>query len=367
MRGQTVAYSGDAPAGTIVVETGERALYLVTGKGQAIKYPVGVGRSGQQWFGATRIVSKHIKPAWKPPESIRGRRSPDFYIESGSPKNPMGAAALVLRDNELAIHGTNNPGSIGGFVSAGCIRMHNKDIMDLFGRVTVGTRVVFPRVATSASKPPAVSAEAKPAAARGPAASTDGAKAAETPAKPTAEWRRRTSAAPSRQPIGGAGGRHGALARNWVVEAARLTQRREALLDLYHVILGALLFVSPWLLSMSFASARRCVRRRRAARAGDRFSPSPPSANGRSGSTSPSAAGFWPHPSCCTSLHKSGMLVSSGGGSSETLTKIRCGIREPHHTLSTKLSTTRFSPALSNAMVSLLPSTTVTLPLPNFW
>ena len=104
----------------------------------------------------------------------------------------MGAAALVLRDNELAIHGTNNPGSIGGFVSAGCIRMHNKDIMDLFGRVTVGTRVVFPRVA-AASKPPAVSAEAKPAeakpAAEAPAAaaSTDGAKAAETAAKPAAE------------------------------------------------------------------------------------------------------------------------------------------------------------------------------------
>jgi lipoprotein-anchoring transpeptidase ErfK/SrfK len=183
--GQTVAYSGDAPAGTIVVETGERALYFVTGKGQAIKYPVGVGRSGQQWFGTTRVVSKHIKPAWKPPASIRGNRSPDFYIESGSPKNPMGAAALVLRDNELAIHGTNNPGSIGGFVSAGCIRMHNKDIMELFSRVTVGTRVVFPRVAV-ASKPPAVSAEAKPAA-EAPAASTDGAKAAETPAKPTAE------------------------------------------------------------------------------------------------------------------------------------------------------------------------------------
>ena len=155
--GQTVAYSGDATAGTIVVDTGERALYLVTGQGQAIKYPVGVGRSGQQWFGATRIVSKHIKPAWKPPASIRGNRSPDFYIESGSPKNPMGAAALVLRDNELAIHGTNNPGSIGGFVSAGCIRMHNKDIMDLFGRVSVGTRVVFPRVAV-AHRPPAVSA-----------------------------------------------------------------------------------------------------------------------------------------------------------------------------------------------------------------
>ncbi|MGA7330636.1 MAG: L,D-transpeptidase [Pseudolabrys sp.] len=140
---EKVPYTGDAKPGTIVIQSEERRLYLVTGKDQARKYPVGVGRSGKQWFGTTRIASKHIKPAWKPPVSLRGKRSPDFYIESGSPKNPMGAAALVLADSELAIHGTNNPASIGGFVSAGCIRMHNKDIMDLYGRVHVGTRVVF--------------------------------------------------------------------------------------------------------------------------------------------------------------------------------------------------------------------------------
>ena len=140
---EKVEYTGDASAGTIVVATEERRLYLVTGKGQALQYTVGVGKSGQQWFGTTRIASKHIKPAWKPPASLRGKRSPDFYIESGSPRNPMGAAALVLVHNELAIHGTNNPGSIGGFVSAGCIRMHNGDIMDLYGRVSVGTKVVF--------------------------------------------------------------------------------------------------------------------------------------------------------------------------------------------------------------------------------
>ena len=140
---EKVDYTGDAKPGTVVVQTGERSLYLVTDKGQALKYTVGVGRSGQQWFGTTRIASKHIKPAWKPPASLRGNRSPDYYIESGSPRNPMGAAALVLVDNELAIHGTNNPGSIGGLVSAGCIRMHNKDIMDLYSRVHVGTRVVF--------------------------------------------------------------------------------------------------------------------------------------------------------------------------------------------------------------------------------
>ena len=140
---EKVDYAGNASVGTVVVQTSTRSLYFVTGKGQALKYPVGVGRSGQQWYGTTRIASKHIKPAWKPPASLRGNRSPDFYIESGSPRNPMGAAALVLVDNELAIHGTNNPGSIGGLVSAGCIRMHNRDITDLYGRVHVGTRVVF--------------------------------------------------------------------------------------------------------------------------------------------------------------------------------------------------------------------------------
>jgi len=191
--GEKVEYSGDASAGTIVVQTEERALYLVTGKGQAIKYPVGVGRSGQQWFGRTRVVSKHIKPAWRPPASIRGNRSPDFYIESGSPRNPMGAAALVLADEELAIHGTNNPGSIGGFVSAGCIRMHNRDIMDLYGRVGVGTRVVFARGAPAsaatarASTPPVTpaAATAAPAApvksAPEPVTETPAAEAAETP------------------------------------------------------------------------------------------------------------------------------------------------------------------------------------------
>ena len=140
---EKVPYTGDANAGTIVIQSGERSLYLITAKDQALKYTVGVGRSGQQWYGTTRIASKHIKPAWKPPASLRGKRSPDFYIEGGSPQNPMGAAALVLVDHELAIHGTNNPASIGGLVSAGCIRMHNRDIMDLYPRVQVGTRVVF--------------------------------------------------------------------------------------------------------------------------------------------------------------------------------------------------------------------------------
>lgn len=139
-----VSYSGKASSGTIVVRTSERRLYYVTGSGRAIRYKVGVGRAGKQWFGATSIVSKHIRPAWSPPAELR-RGRPAWVIPAGSPRNPMGAAALVLAHNELAIHGTNNPGSIGGFVSWGCIRMHNADIMDLFSRVGVGTRVEITR------------------------------------------------------------------------------------------------------------------------------------------------------------------------------------------------------------------------------
>src|SRR5918999_2300125 len=138
---ETVAFSSQGTAGTIVVRTNERRLYLVTGQNRAIRYTVGVGRANKQWFGTTWVASKHVRPAWSPPAEIR-RGRPNYVIESGSPRNPMGAAALVLADNELAIHGTNNPGSVGGFVSWGCIRMHNKDIMDLYGRVSVGTPVV---------------------------------------------------------------------------------------------------------------------------------------------------------------------------------------------------------------------------------
>jgi lipoprotein-anchoring transpeptidase ErfK/SrfK len=141
---ELVEFSSEAKPGTIVVRTEERRLYLVTTKDHAFQYTVGVGRSGRQWFGKTAIVSKHLKPAWTPPADMLGNR-PYFVIPSGAPNNPMGAAALVLGDHELAIHGTNKPDSIGGFVSSGCIRMHNKDIMELFGRVNVGTPVVFMR------------------------------------------------------------------------------------------------------------------------------------------------------------------------------------------------------------------------------
>jgi hypothetical protein len=155
---EVVHFSGKEEPGTIVVRVSERRLYFILGEGRALRYPVGVGRSGKQWFGSTHIVSKRIRPAWSPPAEIRGNR-PAWIVPAGAPNNPMGAAALVLADNELAIHGTNNPGSIGGFVSWGCVRMNNQHIMDLYNRVSVSTRVVFsdpPRkeIAKAVTQPP---------------------------------------------------------------------------------------------------------------------------------------------------------------------------------------------------------------------
>jgi len=143
---EVVAFRGDAAAGTVVVRTGERRLYYVLGDGRAIRYPVGVGRPGKQWSGVTRIDGKHVRPAWSPPAVVkRDKPSLPDVIPGGSPKNPMGAAALTLSGGEYAIHGTNAPGSIGGSVSYGCIRMYNHDVVDLYGRVGVGTTVMVVR------------------------------------------------------------------------------------------------------------------------------------------------------------------------------------------------------------------------------
>jgi lipoprotein-anchoring transpeptidase ErfK/SrfK len=144
--GSVVAFPAGYAAGTIVVKTNERRLYLVMGDGRAIRYPVGVGRAGKQWAGTSRIDGKYVKPAWSPPADVKrdNPRLPDV-IPGGSPRNPMGVAAMTLSGGEYAIHGTNMPGSVGGFVSYGCIRMYNADITDLFGRVSVGTQVVVSR------------------------------------------------------------------------------------------------------------------------------------------------------------------------------------------------------------------------------
>ncbi len=134
-------------AGTIVIKTNQRQLYYVIGDGKAIRYPVGVGKAGMAWAGTAYIDGKYIKPGWSAPASIRKdyAREPQV-IPGGSPRNPMGAAAMTLSGGgEYAIHGTNAPGSIGGFVSHGCIRMYNQDVMDLYERVSYGTKVVVLR------------------------------------------------------------------------------------------------------------------------------------------------------------------------------------------------------------------------------
>jgi lipoprotein-anchoring transpeptidase ErfK/SrfK len=130
-------------AGTIVVRTSERRLYLVLENGQTLSYPVGVGRAGKTWTGTGYINGKFLRPAWSPPAEVRhDKPNLPAVIPGGSSKNPMGAAAMTLNVGEYAIHGTNTPSSIGGFVSYGCIRMHNRDVLDLYSRVNVGTPVV---------------------------------------------------------------------------------------------------------------------------------------------------------------------------------------------------------------------------------
>jgi lipoprotein-anchoring transpeptidase ErfK/SrfK len=142
---QVTAVANETP-GTIIVRTSQRRLYYVVSPGRAISYPIGVGRAGKQWEGESFISSKRLKPAWSPPAEIkRDRPSTPDVIAGGAPNNPMGAAALLLAYGEYAIHGTNRPSSIGGFVSYGCIRMLNKDILDLYQRVGVGTRVIVTR------------------------------------------------------------------------------------------------------------------------------------------------------------------------------------------------------------------------------
>ena len=142
---EVVTFNGFS-AGTIVVRTGERKLYLVLGNGTALRYPVGVGKNSRQWSGNAFVDGKYLRPDWAAPEEMRRNKpGPPEVIPGGSPRNPMGAAALTLSGGEYAIHGTNVPSSIGGFVSYGCIRMFNADVLDLFARVRVGTPVVVTR------------------------------------------------------------------------------------------------------------------------------------------------------------------------------------------------------------------------------
>jgi lipoprotein-anchoring transpeptidase ErfK/SrfK len=129
-------------AGTVVVSTRERRLYYVLGGGRAIEYGVGVGREGFTWSGVKTVSRKREWPDWRPPAPMLKRR-PDLPRHmAGGPDNPLGARAMYLGSSLYRIHGSNEPWTIGTAVSSGCIRMRNEDVIDLYGRVTVGTKVV---------------------------------------------------------------------------------------------------------------------------------------------------------------------------------------------------------------------------------
>ncbi len=142
---QLVQFSGSYAPGTIVISTQARRLYLVTARGEAIEYAVGVGRPGFDWAGTKTVSRKAEWPSWTPPAEML-RRRPDLprYM-SGGEDNPLGARALYLGSSLYRIHGSNEPDTIGQAVSSGCIRMTNEDVMDLYGRVRVGTKVVVLR------------------------------------------------------------------------------------------------------------------------------------------------------------------------------------------------------------------------------
>ena len=138
----TVSYPGNHKPGTIIVNTTERRLYLVQGGGQALRYGIGVGRVGFTWAGTTSVVAKKEWPDWTPPSQMLKRRPDLPRFMKGGPDNPLGARAMYLGSSLYRIHGSNEPWTIGTAVSSGCIRMRNEDVIDLYGRVKVGTRVV---------------------------------------------------------------------------------------------------------------------------------------------------------------------------------------------------------------------------------
>ena len=139
---QMVLYRTTEPPGTIIVHTSERFLYLVQGNGRAMRYGIGVGREGFQWQGLLKITRKQEWPDWTPPPEMIARQPYLPRFMAGGPGNPMGARALYLGTTVYRIHGTNQPQTIGSAVSSGCFRLVNNDVIDLFERVPVGTKVV---------------------------------------------------------------------------------------------------------------------------------------------------------------------------------------------------------------------------------
>ncbi len=141
-RRQMVDYPSREPAGTIIIDTPNTYLYLVLGGGKAMRYGIGVGREGFTWTGREKISRMSEWPDWHPPKEMIDRQPYLPRFMAGGESNPLGARALYLGNTLYRIHGTNQPSTIGSFVSSGCIRLINGDIEDLYGRVTVGTKVV---------------------------------------------------------------------------------------------------------------------------------------------------------------------------------------------------------------------------------
>jgi len=139
---QVVAYDGKERAGTIVIDTPNKFLYLVQDGGRAVRYGIGVGRPGFTWAGVKSVSMKKEWPDWRPPAEMLKRRPDLPTFMAGGPDNPLGARALYLGSSLYRIHGSNEPWTIGTAVSSGCIRMRNEDVIDLYGRVNVGTRVI---------------------------------------------------------------------------------------------------------------------------------------------------------------------------------------------------------------------------------
>jgi len=159
LRRQEVSLATKEPAGTLIVDTPNTYLYYVLGGGRAIRYGVRVGRDGFTWTGVQKITRKAEWPDWHPPTEMIERQPYLPRFMAGGPGNPLGARAMYLGSTVYRIHGTNQPSTIGKFVSSGCIGMLNEDVSDLFDRVKVGTRVV---VLPGGTPPPGVTASAAP-------------------------------------------------------------------------------------------------------------------------------------------------------------------------------------------------------------
>ena len=142
LRRQIVDYRTSEAPGTIIIDTPNTYLYLVLPGGKAMRYGIGVGREGFTWSGVKTIERKAEWPDWTPPPQMIQRQPYLPRFVAGGPSNPLGARAMYLSDSVYRIHGTNAPETIGGFVSSGCIRLLNEDVIDLYNRVHVGAKVV---------------------------------------------------------------------------------------------------------------------------------------------------------------------------------------------------------------------------------